>query len=364
MILNKRYWLKLLLLLFAFPILSYAHDHPSPHIPVEAYRAPQSPVEIGQGDFRYRLIPDWGTQNSPAIQLGHCHAILEDAFGRILLLNASDEHCILVLGQDGALLDAWGTFAPGAHGLSIVEEGGIDYLFITDNSKNGKVFKTTADGYVLKTISCPMESGLYESPDEFRPSKTMHLPNGDFFVIDGYGKDFIHRYNSRCEYQSSFGGMLGEGEAKLEHYGPHGGAIDFSNPKHPEIILALSDNNKMKRFTLDGQWLETIILPGSNPRDVIFQRDHIVVPHLGDNWPKDKNAAGYISVLNKNFKVVANLGAEIPAYDGHGNPDVMKHSSHLFYHPHGLCFDHSGNLYVAQFASNGTWPLKFERLTK
>lgn len=51
---------------------------------------------------------------------------------------------------------------------------------------------------------------------------------------------------------SSFGGTLGEGEARLEHFGPHGGSIDFSNPNAPEIILALSDRNKMKRFSLDG----------------------------------------------------------------------------------------------------------------
>ena len=361
---NKIHCLRNLVLLFALPVVSFAHDHAEPHVPVEAYQTPETPIVVGQGDFQYRLIPRWGMQNSPAIQLGNCHAILEDAHGRLLLLNASEDHCMIVLSPDGALLDAWGSFAPNAHGLSIIQEEGIDYLFITDNSKNGKVFKTTADGYVLKTISCPMESGLYESPDDFRPSKTMHLPNGDFFVIDGYGKDFIHRYNSRCEYQSSFGGTLGIGEAELEHFGPHGGAIDFSDPESPNIILALSDKNKMKRFTLGGEWLETIVLPGSNPRDVIFHRNHIVVPHLGDSWPKDRNAAGYISILNKNFKVIANLGGDAPVYDRFGNLSAMKHSSHLFYHPHGLCFDQIGNLYVAQFASNGTWPLKFERLKK
>ena len=341
------------------PIVAIGHDHSSLHIPAAEYRSPETPVIIGQDDFRYQLIPGWGRQNAEGFKLGHCHAMAEDSQGRILLLNASDEHCMLVLGQDGGLLDVWGSFAPGAHGLAIIEEGGIEYLFITDNSKNGKVFKTTMDGYVLKTIGCPMESGLYQSPEEFRPSKTMHLPNGDFFVIDGYGKDFIHRYNAKGEYQSSFGGSIGEGEARLEHFGPHGGGIDFSNPHEPEIILALSDKNKMKRFSLKGDWLETINLPGSNPRDVVFHRDHIVVPHLGDNWPTDRNAAGYISILDKNFKVIANLGGKPPKYRN-GKLDTMTHSSHLFHHPHGLCFDSDGNLYVAQFASNSTWPLKFK----
>jgi hypothetical protein len=189
----------------------------------------------------------------------------------------------------------------------------------------------------------------------------MHLPVGDSFVIDGYGKDFIHRYTAKGEYVSSFGGTLGEGEARLEHFGPHGGSIDFSNPNAPEIILALSDRNKIKRFSLDGEWLETIVLPGGNPRDVIFHRDHIVVSHLGDNWPKDRNSARYISVLDKEFKGVANLGGVAPSYRA-DKLDTMSHSSHLFHLPHGLCFDSEGGLYVAQFASNGTWPLKFARL--
>ena len=71
---------------------------------------------------------------------------------------------------------------------------------------------------------------------------------------------------------------------------------------------------------------------------MIFHRDHIVVPHLGDNWPKDRNSAGYISVLDKEFKVVANLGGVAPSYRAN-KLDTMSHSSHLFHLPHGLCFD-------------------------
>jgi hypothetical protein len=349
------------LLLILVTVGSWAHDHPAPHISVEEYQAPDQPIVIGSGAFKYRLVPGWAQQNAGVFELGHCHAIMEDGYGRILLLNANADHCMYVLNQEGVLLDAWGSFAPNAHGLAIIEEKRVEYLFITDNGKNGKVFKTTMDGYVLNTFGCPMESGLYESPDEFRPSKTLHLPNGDFFIIDGYGKDYIHRYNAAGEYQSSFGGSLGVGEAQLAHWGPHGGGIDFSSPEEPQMILALSDQNKLKRFSLTGEWLETIQVPGGNPRDIVFHDDHIFIPHLGDGWPQDRNAAGYISVFDRDFKVVANLGGTSPVYRG-DKLDTMAHSIHLFYHPHGISFDQDGNLYVAQFASNGTWPLKFERV--
>ena len=316
---------------------------------------------MGSGDFKFRLVPAWAAQNTGAFSLGHCHAIMEDAYGRILLLNANADYCMIVLNKDGILLDAWGSFAPNAHGLAIVEEKGVQYLFITDNGKNGKVFKTTMDGYVLQTFHCPIESGLYKDPDEFRPSKTLHLPSGDFFIIDGYGKDYIHRYNAAGEYQFSFGGDLGEGEASLKHWGPHGGAIEVSDPAEPVILLALSDQNKLKRFSLEGNWIDTVLLPGGNPRDIVFHDEHIFIPHLGDNWPDDRNAAGYISVLDKQYRVVANLGGSAPDYRS-GNLAPMSHAGHWFHHPHGIGFDQDGSLYVAQFASNGSWPLKFERI--
>jgi len=353
--------LPLLILAFSYGSLS-AHEHSQAHSPSSKYVLPSKAIIIGQNDFRYQLVPGWSTSNAGQYQLGHCHAMAEDGRGRILLLNANKEHCLIALSPEGKVLDAWGTFAPGAHGLSVVKEKNREVLFIADNSRDGKIFKTTLDGEILMTLSCPMESGLYKSPNEFKPSKTMHLPNGDFFVIDGYGKDYIHRFNAKGKYLSSFGGDIGKDEALLEHYGPHGGGLDFSDPSKPIMILALSDKNKLKRFTLGGKWLQTISLPGSNPRDAIFHRNHIVIPHLGDNWPKDKNSAGYISVLDKKFRVVSNLGGDPPKYDGEGNLKSMQHSSHLFYHPHGLCFDSKGDLYVAQFASNATWPLKFVRL--
>ena len=357
----KSYALSLLFL--TLPCASiFAHEADQRHQPAKDYRPPDQQVIIGQGDFRYQLVPGWAPANADQYKLGNCHAISEDSRGRILLLNTSKKHCIIALSPEGKILDTWGTFAPGAHGLSAVKEKDREVLFITDNSRDGKVFKTTLDGKILMTLSCPLESGLYKSPNEFKPSKTMHLPSGDFFIIDGYGKDYIHRYNAKGKYLSSFGGDLGKGNALLEHYGPHGGSIDFSNPEKPEIILALSDKNKLKRFSLDGNWLQTISLPGSNPRDVIFHRDHIFLPHLGDNWPKDKNAAGYISVLDKNFKVISNVGGDPPKYGDQGQLQHMQHSSHLFHHPHGICFDSKGDLYVAQFASNATWPLKFTRL--
>jgi hypothetical protein len=49
----------------------------------------------------------------PLVLSAHDHSsphisVAEDRQGRILLLNTSEEHCMLILGTDGGLLDIWG----------------------------------------------------------------------------------------------------------------------------------------------------------------------------------------------------------------------------------------------------------------
>ncbi len=333
-----------------------AHDT---HVPPANYKIPDEPVVIGEGRFKYELIPGWAQHNTAKYPIGNGKAIVEDAKGRIYHLNGRKQHCVIVLDKKGEVLDAWGDFAPGAHGLNLVEEGGREFLFISENRADGKIFKTTLDGEILLTVSCPKESGLYPDPGKFRPAEVVPIPgDGGFFALDGYGSDYILRFDKNGKYLSAFGGNLGKGEAKLAHWGPHGGNIDTRDPKNPILLLGLSDQQKVKRFKLDGTWIDTIPMPGANPRDLVFHRGRIYIPHLGDDWPKTRNNPGYISVVDYDFKVVANLGGATAIYQD-GRLQRMRHNQHAFYHPHGILCARDGSLYVVQDASNNTWPLKF-----
>jgi len=352
-------WRGIFLVVTLFLGTASAHDT---HIPASSYKIPDEPVVIGEGRFKYELVPRWAQHNTAAYPIGNGKAIVEDAKGRIYHLNGSKKHCVIVLDRRGEVLSAWGDFAPGAHGLNIVKEGGREVLFISENRAGGKVFKTTLDGKILLTIGCPAESGLYPDPGKFRPAEIVPIPGeGGFFVLDGYGSDYILRFDKRGEYLGAFGGDLGEGEARLNHWGPHGGNIDARDPGNPILILGLSDQEKVKRFRLDGTWIDTIPMPGANPRDIVFHRGHIFIPHLGDNWPKQRNNPGYISVVDHDFRVVANLGGAMAVYQD-GKLQRMRHNQHAFYHPHGILCARDGSLYVVQDASNNTWPLKFRPL--
>jgi peptidylamidoglycolate lyase len=147
----------------------------------------------------------------------------------------------------------------------------------------------------------------------------------------------------------------------LKHWGPHGGALDGRDPANPRIIIAMSDQQEIKRFTVEGRFIDKIAMPGGNPRDIVLWGEDAVVPHLGDQWPKDKNAPGFISVVDRNYKIVSNIGAPPAVYEN-GVLQPMKSDGKTFIHPHGVAVDAEGNLYVAQFASPAAPLLKLERL--
>jgi hypothetical protein len=311
----------------------------------------QSYEPLGQGAFRYRPVDSWGILDDTT-PVNNCHGIVQARDGRVILLTDHTANNVIIYDKAGRLLAKWGDRFPGAHGLSIVEENGREVLFITDLRLH-QVYKTTLDGQVLAIFGWPSETGKYSSEDEYRPSWTLHRPNGDFFVLDGYGKDYVIHYDKAGKILNVWGGA----EGGIPHWGPHGGVIDDRDSKHPLILIAMSDQQSIKRFTLEGALVDETRLPGSNPRMLQIVGEQLFVAHLADDWPANRDSRGYVSVLNKDLKVVSNIGGSPPDYSS-GKLAPMHSTTGLFRHPHDLLIDDEGSLYVAQFQSGGTYPIK------
>jgi hypothetical protein len=137
---------------------------------------------------------------------------------------------------------------------------------------------------------------------------------------------------------------------------------DMRDPKNPSLLIAMSDQQHLLRLALDGQKIAQYDLPGGNPRQIRLHDGHFFVAHLGDNWPQDRASRGFISVLDANLRVVANLAGSAPVYDDGGKLQPMRHTQEVFRHPHDVLVDPDGSLYVAQFASGQTYPIKLERV--
>ena len=313
----------------------------------------KTPV-LGQKDFRYRVVPGWGVlgKESP---VNNCHGIVTTKDGHIILLNDDVTNNVLIYDKAGKLVSKWGTKYPGAHGLSLVKEGGRELLFLTD-LKTHSVNKTTLSGEVLERWEWPEASGKYEKAGQYKPSWTLHRKDGSFYVLDGYGLDYIHHYQSSGDYAGTFGGR----EGGIVHWGPHGGMIDGTDEEN--LLIAMSDQQYLLRLSLEGKKLQQIDLPGGNPRQIRKHGEHYFVAHLGDQWPKDRNSPGFLSVLDSDLRVVSNVAGSAPVYDDLGKLQTMKHTEKIFVHPHDLTVDSEGSIYVAQFDSGKTYPIKLERV--
>ena len=138
--------------------------------------------------------------------------------------------------------------------------------------------------------------------------------------------------------------------------------MDNREGKPSTLLVAMSDQQHLVRLSLNGEALGRTELPGGNPRQIRSHKDQYFVAHLGDNWPKDRNSRGFVSVLDSELRVLANLGGTPPVYTRAGKLEPMAHLGEVFMHPHDLVVDREDSIYVAQFASQQTPPIKLERI--
>jgi DNA-binding beta-propeller fold protein YncE len=278
--------------------------------------------------------------------------MVQDRSGRIYLLTNETRNNVLVYNKKGKLLDAWGTEYPGGHGLTLFDENGEEFLYICDNNRH-QVIKTTLKGKVVMTLDYPKETGEYTKADEYIPTETTIAPNGDIYVSDGYGKDFIIQYDAKGRYIRHFGGR---GTEARHLKNAHGICYDNRNPEHPLLIVTSREQNAFKRFTLEGKYIDTIDLPGAWVCRPVIKGDFLYAAVLQSNsrlWQQ----SGFVIILDKNNKVVSNLAGSDPVYSGE-LPQEMYQTVKVFQYPHDVCIDDEENVYVAQWNSGQVYPYK------
>lgn len=319
------------------------------------------PPVLGKGEHTYQLVPGWG-ELPEGKKYGNTHAVVESQDGRIFIHNASPTgDCTCVFDADGKFIKSWGhDFAGlgnglngGAHGMDIRKEGNEEFLYLAPTGMH-RVYKTTLDGEIVMSLPYPrmardVKDGKvvpdYNGPDRYVPTFIALAPNGDFYVTDGYGLGYVHRYNLRGDYIQSWGGG-GKEPGKMNC--PHGIWCDTRNPEEPTIVVADRANVRLQWFTLDGKLIKIVdqelrhpchfsqrgndlLIPDLKGRVTIFGKDNELITHLGDN---------------PNPKQWANNGVK---------PTDLTPG--VFCTPHGATWDHEGNAYIVEW-------LPYGRITK
>ena len=347
--------------------------HPAHTAEEGAVHASPSLERVGHGAFRYAFDREWGALDPAQYPIKNAHAMVELRGGDFLVLCDDDKHNLLRYGADGALKRACITEYPGAHGLELFEENGEEFLLIVDSGyvvrggkqsrQSGRVVKCTTEGQLLFSLGHPQTVGAYEPGQKYMPCDAAVAPNGDIYVADGYGSQWVLQYDKHGRFIRKFGGAEDPNPAaRLKN--SHGVSVDMRNPAEPRLLVSSRNENKLKVFTLDGEFVENIELPGAFCGQAVVHGDEL---YVGACWSKDEGTGkrlqnpGFVLVLDKDNRVVSCPGGTEPHYKREGLQPVYQ-TEPLFKHVHDLCVDRQGNIFVVQWNAAGAYPMKLERL--
>src|SRR5881394_4066672 len=318
---------------------------------------------IGTGAHRYEVLHNW-PQLPDKYSWQTTHNVAIDREGLLYVIhegreNLKDHPSIFVFDAQGKFVRAFGKeFQGGGHGLEVRTEGKEQFLYVTGYQQLKNFAKLTLKGELVWEKRAPMESQLYPKDEDTKPAKRWgrdafmptnyaFLPDGGFFLADGYGSYRIHRYDKDGKWLSKFG-EPGKGDGQFDT--PHGIWIDNRPGREPSIVVADRANKRLQWFTLEGKHLKTLdgfILPAN----IDSREDVLLVPDL----------SARITLLDRNDQVIVHLG-EDPEWREQVLKDGMKLRrdekgegwvSGKFLHPHDACFDPAGNIFVAEWVHTG-----------
>lgn len=300
-------------------------------------------IRVGSGRHVYEVVEGWGDLPE-GVRFGHTHGVVVDSQHRVYVHNRSKD-AVVVFDRDGRFLSAWGEeFASGAHGMYLSREGDAEFLYLADPVRH-LVVKSTLDGREIWTLGVPPLPEAYPTAQAYKPTDVAVAPNGDVYVVDGYGQSWIHQYNARGEWLRSWGGK-GTEPGKLDC--PHGIWVDTRGPE-PLLLVADRGNYRVQIFSLTGEHLGFVTEELRYPCCFYQVGDELYIPDL----------FGRVTIFDKQNRLLAQLGDNPGIWETPGWPEIpaSQQQPGKFVSPHAVCVDSRGDLYVVEWIPDG-------RLTK
>lgn len=306
--------------------------------------ADDKPVTIGEGKWTFTLDPTWGLLPE-GMKYGYGCAIVVDSQDRVFVTSRSTNPCVAVFDKDGKLLETWGQdfadkigykpeqVAGTAHGLYWSKEPAGEFFYFTENAPGKRVYKTDLAGKVLYELGpAAKDSETSQKFDFANPTDVAVAPDGDIYIVDGYGSQLVHQFDKNFKHKKTIGGKGTEhGKFNTCH-----GVWVSTLKKEPEVYIADRANHRLEVFSTDLEYKRSI--PDLRLPCCFYQHDgHLYVPELGSR----------VSILDADDKIVARLG------DGDGKQKEIEQHPDKFAAPHALTLDSSGNLYVLEWLPYG-----------
>ena len=285
---------------------------------------------------RYQVVHGWPTL-PPGEVLGSAAGVDVDSHGAVFVFHRAgrtwqeplpttpiQRPTIAVFdGPSGRLLRQWGggLFAM-PHGLTIDRE---DNVWVTDVALH-QVFKFSPSGALLLTVGERAVPGSDERHFN-RPTDVAVLPDGSFYVSDGYRNTRIVHFAADGRFLLQWGRPgNGPGEFNVPH------AIKVDSEGH--VYVADRENDRIQVFTADGRFIAQWRSPrmGRPYSLALIGRGLVAVADGGEQPEQGPDRSG-VSLVNQSGAVVSTFG-RFGNYDGQ------------FRMAHDVAADRQGNLYV------------------
>lgn len=311
---------------------------------------------LGVGDMQYKVDYFWGKPENPKdYPLVDCHEMVMDSSKRLIMLNNCAKNNVIIYDLQGKILKSWTLNSTTAHGLTIHQEGVKEFLYICLFG-TAEVLKTTLEGEVVMRLKTPHDLGEYTKDQKYKPTETAIAPNGDIYVSDGYGSNYILQYDKNGTFIRKFGGS---GDEAQHLQTAHGVCID-TRKAEPTLLATSRSEQSFKRFSLDGEYINTIHLPGAFVCRPVIKNGKLFSGVCWSGYELKSNS-GFVTILDEYDKVIANLGGTQPQYKNN-KLQKMTQNIALFNHCHDVCIDDDENIYVCQWNAKGVYPIKLSKV--
>ena len=247
------------------------------------------------------------------------------------------EHCIVVVNANGEIVEdwtQWDKMLRRPHAVYISPYDPDKRVWIVDDYRHS-IFIFSHDGKrLLQTIG---EPNVHAADDKhfYRPTFLAWLPDGTFFVADGYANTRVVKFDKNGKYLMTWGqaGTSGRGAPPETRPGymnnVHGIAVD---PQTRQVFVNDRQNHRVQVFDENGKYLREWNF-GPPPSDIhlfIITADRYL-------WAADRGTSKMLKYdLNGNFLYSWGTWGDFPG----GMWGV-----------HGLSSDQDGNFYTAEVDS-------------
>jgi len=225
--------------------------------------------------------------------------------------------------RTGRFLREWGAnqFAM-PHGLSVDDD---DNIWVTDVALQ-QIFKFSPDSHLLMTIG---ERGVAGSDDHHfnRPTSVAVLPDGSFYVADGYINTRVIKFSSSGKFLFQWGSP-GSGPGQFNT--PHAIAAD----KAGLVYVADRENDRVQIFNDKGHFIKQIRSPeiGRPYGLALLPNNRMVVADGGEQPDSGPNRSG-AAIVDPSGRVAQHFGR-------YGNYDGQ------FRMAHAVAVDSAGDVFV------------------